>query len=204
MLLYRYFGADRALDFLRTLRLFFTSPKYFNDINELSPFVIKTFSQTEYLNHFITKDYLRPVFESWTNAGLFSGTLEQFMRRARTDPKVEQEVHSRVAWACTGLQKHFKDVMSEHTAVCCLSELPTSNLMWAHYADSHKGLCLAVDFVESNLKLVDIVKVDYRDEKVQIPPWFLDLTNEERNKYYSLISSRKGTEWSYEVEHRLV
>ena len=204
MLLYRYFTAARGIDLLQSLKLYFTPPTYFNDIHEFSPFVEKTFSREEYSRYFLTENYLRPVWESWVQKGRTALTFEQFTLAAASDDKVFKEVTNRVAWACTGLQKQFKRVMSEHTGVCCLSETPTSNLMWAHYADAHRGVCIGMELDHSDIRLAHIVQVRYRDQKVRIPPWFLKLSESERNDYYKDIAASKGTEWSYEKEHRLI
>jgi hypothetical protein len=56
----------------------------------------------------------------------------------------------------------------------------------------------------SDIRLAYVVRVKYRDRKIRIPPWFLELTELQRNHFYKEIASSKGTEWSYEKEHRLI
>ncbi len=204
MYIYKYCDKAHGLRILDTLRLGFTPPKYFNDVNEMSPYVLKSFSDAEYLSHFCTEDYLRPVFESWQQRHLWTGSYDKFAQEARRSETIRAEVAARVEKASTGLQRSFKEVMSDHTGVCCMAQIATSNLMWAHYADAHRGLCIQIALESSDLNLVDNRAVDYRDQKVQIPSWFMSLTPEQRNEYYLQVSFCKGTEWRYEREHRLV
>jgi Protein of unknown function (DUF2971) len=204
MKLYKYVDADSGLRFLRALRLRFTPPKYFNDINEVCPLIVKHFSHADFLQHFCGPEYIEPVYRAWKKRGRWTGTYDEFVANAKTDRIVLAEVADRVQHACSRLQSSFKSIISEHTGVCCLSEIATSNLMWAHYADSHRGLCFELDFKASNLNLIDFKPVRYRNAKVQVPPWFLALTEVERNAHYAQILFSKGEEWKYELEHRLV
>lgn len=42
----------------------------------------------------------------------------------------------------------------ESTGICCFSETPTNELMWAHYADEFRGICLAYDFSDLRGSLI--------------------------------------------------
>ena len=191
MVHYKYSDAESGLKFLRTLRLYFTPPKYFNDINEISPFVCKEFSQKDYLKQFCRNEYLRPVYSSWRAAGLCTDSYDEFVVRARSDPQIITDIANRVRRACTALQDKFKETMSKHVGVCCMSEVATSNLMWAHYADSHKGLCIGLNLDVSDIVLIDNKAVDYKDTKVRLPPYFSTLRVSDRNTYYAKISFLK-------------
>ena len=85
-----------------------------------------------------------------------------------------------------------------------MSEIATSNLMWAHYADSHKGLCIGFSFEVSEIVLINNKPVDYRDQKVHLPSYFITLSDTDRYPYYEEIVFSKGKEWYYEREHRLL
>lgn len=45
-------------------------------------------------------------------------------------------------------------------AVCCFSRIPASLLMWAHYGDAHRGLCLEYDIAEKDFK-TNFMAVNY-------------------------------------------
>lgn len=89
------------------------------------------------------------------------------------------------------------------TKICCLSEVKDSNLMWSHYADSHRGFCVEYDISRLALDsepVSDFYPVIYHDIKEHEP--------EDRLKgirYYHLYSIlRKSSEWEYEKEWRFV
>lgn len=92
--------------------------------------------------------------------------------------------------------------LSTETGLLCLSVAKNHHLMWAHYADSHKGLVIEFDWdgVFSVMKDRDKLKsnglheVRYSDER---PFYRFDQINP------SVILT-KGTVWSYEEEWRVV
>jgi len=71
--------------------------------------------------------------------------------------------------------------------------------MWAHYASSHSGL--VIEFREDHLLFSgpSFLKVEYSDE-----PFTYDASNRTRRDNVELFAMRKGSDWSYERESRLV
>ena len=118
----------------------------------------------------------------------------------------------------------------QNMGVCCFTgpELLTSNLMWAHYANSHKGFCIEYELPKhENYKDEDwISKLDpwqksflsntfpmaYCEKKLDFSPKWLEMdsTIEKSDDYmavfpyyqYGLIT--KGIDWSYECEWRFI
>jgi hypothetical protein len=43
------------------------------------------------------------------------------------------------------LKKLLHDILNEEYGITCFSETKNNTLMWSHYADSHKGICLEFD-----------------------------------------------------------
>jgi hypothetical protein len=93
--------------------------------------------------------------------------------------------------------------------ICCFSDIPNNNLMWSHYADGHRGICL----VFSTKSLLNCgrfsgVKVSYSND---VPKFNIV---RERQRYGSTaqfnfrfdqtVYGTKTTDWGYEREHRLV
>jgi hypothetical protein len=79
--------------------------------------------------------------------------------------------------------------------VYCLSEIHNSQLMWAHYADSHKGICLEFDASKPPFTRRDgATKVIYSKT---YPAY--DMVNV---GYEPLVT--KSDEWAYEAEWRIV
>ncbi|WP_458039082.1 DUF2971 domain-containing protein [Pantoea ananatis] len=87
----------------------------------------------------------------------------------------------------------------------CLSSRADSNLMWSHYADSHKGFC-----IEFKSKFIRAKKVRYSDTIPQLKTieflkmLFCNERNEELGDYILSALCTKLKEWEYEAEYRLV
>jgi Protein of unknown function (DUF2971) len=89
----------------------------------------------------------------------------------------------------------FKAKVARHFGVLCFSENKADVLQWAHYADRHKGICLAFDVSGSQGKFG---KVQYLTERFPFP---------EREKLdvefsWKLLST-KSKAWEYEKEWRV-
>lgn len=125
--------------------------------------------------------------------------------------------------ALNGLASKDVHILNDHhinnLLICSFSELSDNLLMWGHYADSYKGICLGFEAVESGkdtlkLKLIpnDIVnehkeifgctkKVNYAgedDNTLYIPAIDLSLDCGVE------AITKKSNLWKYEQEHRAI
>lgn len=81
---------------------------------------------------------------------------------------------------------------------------PSNDLLWAHYANSHKGFCIEynldilTDNFLTNLDISDIINVTYKDERPEVNE--TDAVHEVRRKVFGT----KSLAWGYENEIRLV
>jgi len=99
----------------------------------------------------------------------------------------------------------------EKYGVCCFSETKSSIIMWAHYADSHTGLCAGFDFNErlqnNNLQfgneLLYCDKVRYDKIKREVPYRLQENTKEIYYVPWEIIYN-KSKEWDYEEEIRII
>lgn len=83
------------------------------------------------------------------------------------------------------------------TRIFSLSETNRSSLMWAHYAASHTGICIAFDFSDwKDSDSVILKKVSYVDVPVKI-------SHSELNNY-AKFAMYKESSWSYEKEWRFI
>ncbi len=82
--------------------------------------------------------------------------------------------------------------------ICCFSSKQNNLLMWAHYADSHKGICLEFDTLKDLDTFSSTVPVQY----VKKYPYLSIINN------FEAIISRciltKSKEWKYENEYRVI
>ncbi len=83
--------------------------------------------------------------------------------------------------------------------ITCFTAVSDSILMWSHYADSHRGLCLKFDVGILQKTLGMALPVTYQDEYPVVKPF--TQSNSERFKRSILTKSRL---WTYEKEYRLI
>jgi Protein of unknown function (DUF2971). len=85
-----------------------------------------------------------------------------------------------------------------HFGIICLSKGPSNPLMWSHYGDRHRGICLGFDLVDQY-----VMPINYSVErlKLDIERWFSEGTLDETTM--KLILSTKFGGWAYEDEVRL-
>jgi len=103
----------------------------------------------------------------------------------------------------------FVDYMGMY--VCCFSESCDSTLIWAHYADNNKGICIEYDFNQlpcQHSYRNMIFPVAYSVSPVMVN----DLLSQEKNKEYKYsidagilcASLNKSSIWEYEREWRIL
>lgn len=89
----------------------------------------------------------------------------------------------------------FSDV-----GIFCVSESPTSQLLWAHYADSYRGFCIGyAAYVVPNPRVLHPVRYIKRVPKKVLTPE--SLSPQELLEWYLLS---KPITWSYEREWRFL
>jgi len=90
--------------------------------------------------------------------------------------------------------------------IFCLSERFDSTLMWSHYGDQHKGICLGYSVSEAAKK--DIHKVDYEQNdrlvKASDVVAMLAGDREAEQRIDQAVLYRKAADWEYEQEWRLI
>lgn len=92
--------------------------------------------------------------------------------------------------------KKLKDAVAERFGVICFSDNWSSPVMWAHYGDKHKGLCLGFD-------VKDAAEVKYEPERLKHK---LDQTQPGVRVTTDLIKTAMTTkfdQWRYEREWRV-
>ncbi len=87
--------------------------------------------------------------------------------------------------------------------ITCFSEIPNHPLLWGHYADSHRGVC--IEFESSHLPRGPdhlLIKVFYREERSQFH--FPRGNIFDRKIDVLRVLNTKGRHWEYEREWRVV
>jgi hypothetical protein len=94
-------------------------------------------------------------------------------------------------------QKVRTDFLSQ-AAVVCFSQEHDNILLWSHYADCHKGICLEFD-LEASAPGTAVLPVEYKED---CP--LTDITPERAAQMVVAASYTKATVWAYEKEWRLM
>ncbi|MFA5702704.1 MAG: DUF2971 domain-containing protein [Advenella sp.] len=100
--------------------------------------------------------------------------------------------------------KLFKDY-TQSKAVSCFSKKMDSILMWSHYADSHKGFCIGIDYPElENSDLLSCVNYSENFLEVDHENFLHSNKKGKINKEWEKILTQKHIDWKYEEEVRLI
>ncbi|GHF31412.1 hypothetical protein GCM10017044_28720 [Kordiimonas sediminis] len=103
--------------------------------------------------------------------------------------------------------KETIEQVAQENGLICFSEGWDNPVIWSHYADKHKGICLGFDVPDHTL-----MKVNYQDHRVVFPyDQILNLTNfddypeDQQNllvREFRKCLCTKYSHWSYEREWR--
>ena len=96
------------------------------------------------------------------------------------------------------IQKHRKTEANKYYGVICFTQQFSNPVLWAHYADKHRGLCLGFDVPDSQL-----LPIEYVDKRHPASSFTkaLDQTDDDFLKF---MLTKKHKHWSYEQEFRTI
>lgn len=132
------------------------------------------------------------------------GSLDKFMDFCRRRWPNDDMSHAAVLYEQN--PKLFEEYIIEGanwtrdnvTKICCFSEINNNILMWSHYGENHKGVCLKFN-VNTDKPFFDApYKVEYRS----MYPQYNYLEKMDDVIYHQL--SIKAQDWQYEREIRVV
>ncbi|WP_417247542.1 DUF2971 domain-containing protein [Celeribacter sp.] len=92
----------------------------------------------------------------------------------------------------------ISEKVSQENGIISFSKTWHQPLMWAHYAESHRGLALGFDVPDSLL-----FKINYIENRIK-PDRDIDRNSDEMLGLVKNLLTTKHKEWSYEEECRLV
>lgn len=97
------------------------------------------------------------------------------------------------------LSKKLKEAFGCSNGMICFSGNWINPVLWSHYADKHKGVCLGFD-----LPTVDALRVNYQERRIQDRFWSKSELENPSPELWRLLLSTKFLHWQYEQEVRLV
>ncbi len=215
---YKYTDANGAKKILENLQLLYKSPEKFND-----PFDCKIGLKLDYDHEkfgplFFGKLYLllfskrRPEL---LESSVRKDDILELWEKGSYQEKIQWIGELRESWEKGGISSttsevndsYIHDVMQNYR-VFCVSKIPDQLLMWAHYADKHKGAVIKLSMPENPPGCWRFKKVTYSDEfpihntTDQMIDSMLGLWCPNPEKTAEKLLFTKSDHWKYECEWR--
>ncbi len=181
----------------------FTPPKYFNDVNEMTPTFATEINNDIFFKHIYNEESVSRIYDYAPNLQKET-TFKEFYISLKQNERDRDYFMDSILHSNTESIPLFRHKISEYVSVLCLSRLNDSPLMWAHYTDSHKGICLGIDFSNSEIQIIESKDVDYNEDKIVLPSYFSRLDDDESERCLMDVSYRKDILWKYEEEYRIL
>jgi len=130
--------------------------------------------------------------------------MEQFIRTEMpglSDQKYQELAERNLNGLDDHLSKSLRtdlDSMRESLTLSCFSQVNNSSLMYSHYADAHRGLCLEFKIIEHPFFDV-LFPVQYPDQFPSLRFFEKDLQGMMNAQLLT-----KQPEWKYEKEYRII
>lgn len=220
--IYRYVSAsERNIEAIRSGNIWLCDPKRYNDPYDC----VFTIDYTSITTHRLRTGMFDEICEKMPKiTSAIQDRKEEILsnpnpwaqiQKLILDQEEDEEMKREIEKAINIIQQKFIEGMIEHTykkviealKVCSFSTCYDSFLMWAHYANDHKGICIEYDttgFQYSDYRARFLWPVVYTDTLLDITDL---LVNDEKNiniYRYTLPSLYKSQCWRYESEWRLV
>ena len=184
---YRSLEGDGAEYLERTIRLgevYFPKPTQFNDPFDCRP-VHSMQAPKQSLKDFYSGVYARQA--KGMNRSDRRAEIRDIGRNPTRDPTLRKNLE--------GFRRMYHSSVTDKIGILCLSEVPDDILMWAHYANSHAGVCLV--FNTDSPYLSNAQPVIYTKKRPKINPVF-DTHEDMLDR--ALLT--KSDHWAYEREWR--
>ncbi|MFI8380824.1 DUF2971 domain-containing protein [Pseudomonas sp. NPDC079086] len=94
--------------------------------------------------------------------------------------------------------KERKNRANREYGLLCFSASYSSPVQWAHYAESHAGICLGFEVPDSSL-----IKIQYTEKRTPGSE-FKDSLDIKGLEFIKHMLSKKHAHWNYEEEHRML
>ena len=169
--LYKYRNEEQAIRFLINQEIYFSNYKEFNDPFEGSANLNTDFTPQQF-------------FYSLISGGLSTVAAAEVTMKFKNGTFDGKNV-------LIDAVEEAKDSIGYY----CMSSRPDNLLMWAHYANSHYGVCFKFDILEDIDTFLVPVPIEYNSD-------FIDF-NVLNSDILSLIR-RKSRDWEYEQEVRII
>lgn len=201
MKLYKYVTEER-IDILVNSQIRFSSPLSLNDPFELKPNIMEIASEEKLLQNFDSL-FTKLVIEEYGNYATQIPLDKILDICQRLRPNLKRQFPTLVRGAIPEIKLAIHRALAKSIGILCLSESPINLLMWAHYANSHRGF--VIEF-ESSSNFFNQTQNDsnnfQRLHKVKYVKTMPQVTLEKMDNFDPFTC--KSIEWSYEQEWRML
>lgn len=163
--------------------IYFSNPKDFNDPFDCQ--IVLDFSESKKDWAEIIRNKLKEENPRIPDEKIDS-LIQYYFKSINTDKEVEEKFHK------------IRDELMKNISMYCLSEVNNDILMFSHYADSHKGICLEFDASGGTI-FSKALRVNYVNVYPKVK--FTKSNFYEQGKTMLLT---KFDTWSHEKEWRIV
>jgi len=185
---YKYRTAEAALNVLKDQIIYLASISEFNDpFDSRIPMNFTDMADNEELQRQFAEKFL-------VDGNLSTAERKNKVNNILTNGKIRNRENLR------RMEQARIKKMEEFFRLYCLSAVPDNLLMWAHYSDSHKGVCIGFN----PKKLIEVISpvwvapVGYSFEYPRIS------VLEHPEKILEILLFNKSIDWIYEKEIRYV
>lgn len=187
---YKYKSLTTDLDMERIYKtvtkgeIYFSPARLLNDPFELRPvFSLDASPETH------RADYIRMArkFQPW---------FSDMEHEVEADRAMVSMGAENIKTTTAAIQVLHATFLTQRIGVLCVTTKPDNLLMWSHYAESHKGICLEFDGYST--AMAQAQQVTYTEERLPINPYE---DTEEMMMVKGLLT--KSGHWSYEDEWRI-
>jgi hypothetical protein len=182
---YEKFNADHLSITLRDQKIHCSDPANLND-----PWDCKPWLDSLSLQDAEVLQKVMAWFHRQAKQPLHPDLKQQWEASLRNDPKEQAKFMD-------GLSKAIQHMVSERR-IYCLTPHADSTLMWSHYAENHRGICL--EFGVDNPLFSKALQVRYASEYSRWIPYEFEA---QQTRTIEMILT-KAEEWRYEKEFRLI
>ena len=177
---YKYYSDSLLnLDALKSNKMWYSAPCNFNDVFDCDVMV--------------DEDQLFKSIQAYPG-----------VQGVRPGSPMWKQMKSQAKSSARGMREMFSQMRSQ-MGITCLSELDDSLLMWAHYANNHRGMCVEYELMEINRQLkFTPIPIVYSEDRACIGSLNPDTVERDTTKVFLESLTAKSSEWSYEKEWRII
>lgn len=217
---FKFMTSDTAKIVLKNSSLRWREPKQFNDPFDHQMSFKFSFEPNE-LTELLQNEVKRLIFKA-PQEPLETTLLSTAIKLLRKTKGIipESEILQAIDQGCIESQKNFLNYQKKinsliendlnDSRVLCISEANTNVVMWSHYAEEHKGVCLKLNCIDEIDNTLLVAKPVVYQESFPMFPSLKDFVDEltgirkiDFGKLLYQIPFVKHKDWAYEREWRI-